>query len=76
MNISAELAKKIWKDDPDMLEMIRGWDHVRCISKLDDNGIMTLYPMSVEGNGSPGIASLGSIDATPIGKPAKIKLLI
>lgn len=76
MNISAELAKKIWKDDPEMLAMATGWETIRCIAEISNDLLLTLTPMTAHKDSGGGIASWRNMDHSPIGKPAKVQLFL
>ena len=55
MDIPIRVAKELWKDYPDALEELEGWEIVYCDTSWDEAGKATLIPISLsDGNGGIG----------------------
>ncbi len=76
MLICAKLAKRIWEDDPEMLERLECWEQVLCVAEIDDDFVMTLTPISFQSGSGCGMTSTSNMDCSPVGNSAKVQLFI
>lgn len=72
MRISKELAEVLWRDDPEMLERIAGWDRVVCRERVRDDLTIELTPYATENDSGHTITNASNMDYSQIGKVAEI----